>query len=318
MKPVISFVICSWQAPASVETTLDSIAGQPEQGCSETILVNNGFSSERAAELRQKYQKVHLQIVDEPRPGLGFARLAGFAAARGDAIVMLDDDNALRGEFIPRLLEICRDNANWGGICSAVIPVWQVVPPAWLENFGKTCLSYNTLPKEITPPEFHTWKFPEIQDAPRPPGGGMIVHRSVFENYIATATDSKRIGIERMRHSLEGCQDADIYDRISAVGRDALKSNQLQIEHHIPASRLEMRYLARLNYQMTVSNMRLMRYWRTQRGYSSLVSPWYQRWWRLLLIGQSAARGKTPAKLFALLLCRELGILSGHLVAAGK
>ena len=44
------------------------------------------------------------RVVDEPRRGYGSAYLAGFAAARGDYIVMIDADLTYDFEEIPRFV----------------------------------------------------------------------------------------------------------------------------------------------------------------------------------------------------------------------
>jgi glucosyl-dolichyl phosphate glucuronosyltransferase len=254
MTPV-SFIICSHRAPPSLEATLTSIAAQGELAAAETILVNNGFSCRRAGELLARYQAagLNLRIVDEPRPGQGFARRAGFGAAAGRFLVLLDDDNALAGDFLRILLEITGD-AKLGAVVGCVEPVWQRPPPPWLVGFGRKCLSYNaagSFRPQYTPGQY--WPAGQVEMSIRPPGGGMIIHRDVAEHYLQTVCDEARIGLSRGPNSLLACEDADIFAGVIHLQMAARYDPRLLIHHHISAQRMRLKYLMRLNLAMCYS-----------------------------------------------------------------
>ena len=66
----------------------------------ELIVVDNGSDDDSAVLARL----AGAQVVEEPRRGYGSAYLAGFAAARGDYIVMIDADLTYDFEEIPRFV----------------------------------------------------------------------------------------------------------------------------------------------------------------------------------------------------------------------
>ncbi|MFL5915896.1 MAG: glycosyltransferase family 2 protein [Gaiellaceae bacterium] len=66
----------------------------------EVIVVDNGSDDGSGALARH----AGARVVDEPRRGYGSAYLAGFAAARGDYIVMIDADLTYDFEEIPRFV----------------------------------------------------------------------------------------------------------------------------------------------------------------------------------------------------------------------
>jgi len=66
----------------------------------EVVVVDNG-SDDGSGELAAR---AGARVVDEPRRGYGSAYLAGFAAARGEHIVMIDADLTYDFEEIPRFL----------------------------------------------------------------------------------------------------------------------------------------------------------------------------------------------------------------------
>jgi glycosyltransferase involved in cell wall biosynthesis len=66
----------------------------------EVVVVDNGSDDESASLARL----AGARVVEEPRRGYGSAYLAGFAAARGDYIVMIDADLTYDFEEIPRFV----------------------------------------------------------------------------------------------------------------------------------------------------------------------------------------------------------------------
>ena len=250
-RPIISFIICSWKAPASLEDTLDSISQQRTRDTFETLVVNNGFSESRAQELRDRYPDLNLRIPREPQLGLGNARKRGFLEARGEIFVLLDDDNSLEGEFVEPLIRLTKAHPHWGAVRPAVLPRWEVPPPAWLESFGQLCLSY-TSPKLLGTATRY-WPCHEFNQAQRPPGGGMILHREVAQAYLAAVSDIDRLRLDRTGDDLAGCQDADIFAFVEKQERGLIETEELIVYHHIPENRLRLPYLLRLNYAMLKS-----------------------------------------------------------------
>jgi glycosyltransferase involved in cell wall biosynthesis len=82
-----------------VRAALDALDGQ---GCNGEVVVADNGSDDRSAELARDAGAV---VVFEPRRGYGSAYLAGFAAARGDYIVMADADLTYDFADIPRFVE---------------------------------------------------------------------------------------------------------------------------------------------------------------------------------------------------------------------
>jgi glycosyltransferase involved in cell wall biosynthesis len=72
-----------------------------EHGLSGEVLVVDNGSEDGSATLAQL---AGARVVEEPRRGYGSAYLAGFAAARGDYIVMIDADLTYDFEEIPRFV----------------------------------------------------------------------------------------------------------------------------------------------------------------------------------------------------------------------
>ncbi len=90
----------------TVTRSLEVLAAAGLQG--EVVVADNG-SEDGSADLARA---AGARVVDEPRRGYGSAYLAGFAAARGDYIVMLDADMTYPFDEIPRFVQELRDGAQ--------------------------------------------------------------------------------------------------------------------------------------------------------------------------------------------------------------
>ena len=311
----ISFLICSWRAPASLDATLNSISRQPNSELYETILVNNGFTDEREAFFVKTYPQINLTIIKERTLGQGHARCAGFNIVAGEIIVMLDDDNTLSDDFVPRLLELLDKYPQVGGICPVVLPEWETIPPSWLQDFGTLCLSYTAKNLSAAPDKTRYWGPAEAAGSPRPPGGGMIIHRDVAHLYLASVTDPERRALARTGKHLIACEDYDIYSHLRLTGRGALETPQLVIYHHIHSARIRLPYLLRLNYWMLYSYIRLDFIFLNPRRISLAKELWGQLIGALGSLKNGLIHRKHPAEILCYL-SRHAGSVAGYLSVA--
>jgi GT2 family glycosyltransferase len=74
------------------------------------------------------------RIVREENLGLTFARLRGFAEARGELIVMVDDDNALAPDYLETAVRIAQAYPALGAFGGKCLPEFEVKPEEWLAS----------------------------------------------------------------------------------------------------------------------------------------------------------------------------------------
>ena len=99
----VSIVVPTCDRPADLRTCLASLCRQLRKRPFEIVVVDNRPSSDAARTVCRDFPAVRL--VGEPRPGLSYARNAGFVAARGDLVVATDDDVVAPDGWIERLIE---------------------------------------------------------------------------------------------------------------------------------------------------------------------------------------------------------------------
>jgi glycosyltransferase involved in cell wall biosynthesis len=89
-EPLVTAAIPVRDGEAYLAETIESVLAQ-SQPCDQLIVVDNG-SSDRSAEIAAEFGP-RVEIVNEPRPGIGPARNAALHAARGDYVAFLDADD---------------------------------------------------------------------------------------------------------------------------------------------------------------------------------------------------------------------------------
>jgi GT2 family glycosyltransferase len=98
-----SIVIPSCDREADLRRCLDSLAVQRTRHALEIVVVDNRPRIGTARRVAEPYTGV--RVIDEPRPGLSFARNAGILAATGEIVVATDDDVVADEGWIEALLE---------------------------------------------------------------------------------------------------------------------------------------------------------------------------------------------------------------------
>src|SRR5438876_3596796 len=137
LTPRVSVVIpCLNEAENIVECVdraFETLAAHRIPG--EVIVVDNG-SEDKSAEMARG---AGATVIDEPRRGYGSAYLAGFAAARGDYVVMIDADLTYDFEEIPRFVHELDEGAElvMGNRLNSVQPGAM----SWLSRLGNPLLS---------------------------------------------------------------------------------------------------------------------------------------------------------------------------------
>ena len=98
----VSIVVPSCDRPDDLRRCLESLRAQRSVRPIEIVVVDNRPSRGVARQVAGGFPNV--VVVDEPRPGLSYARNAGFARARGEILVATDDDVVAPPDWIERLI----------------------------------------------------------------------------------------------------------------------------------------------------------------------------------------------------------------------
>lgn len=246
-----------------VERLNKTLNGLKEQTLSfsqwELIVVDNNSSSDFPSQMDVSWQP-NSRLVHEPKQGLTHARLKGFAESRGAIIVMVDDDNILAADYLEQVLSIFDQQPKLGAVGGKSIPLFEMEPPEWLSTFYSS-LALRNLGEEVI---IEGWanKYPSSG----PIGAGMALRKAVLKAYMDKASAGKVKITDRTAVSLSSGGDNDMIIEILKAGWLVAYHPALILQHIIPAERMEIGYLARLENNTNKSWVQLLE--------SHGINPW--------------------------------------------
>jgi glycosyltransferase involved in cell wall biosynthesis len=224
--------------PERLERTLAAMKAQTlsKKDWELIIVDNNSSPSIEGLQDGHPLQK----LVREPKPGLTYARLKGFDAASGELLVMVDDDNVLDREYLRHTAAIFRENPDLGAIGGKSLPLFESPPPEWLKPF------YGSLALRDPGNEVRVCNWTGTYPAIAPIGAGMGIRRSALSAYLERIKNSGAVIADRTKGELGSGGDNDIVLEILKAGWQVGYFPSLELEHLIPASRMQAAYLGRL------------------------------------------------------------------------
>jgi glycosyltransferase involved in cell wall biosynthesis len=242
---------------------LDTLEGLKKQNAApnhwELIVVDNN-SNNNVIDDTLLLWKDAAKIVAEKKQGLTFARLKGFSEAKGNIIILVDDDNVLNENYIQNIIDIFSTYPDLGVIGGKSLPKFPYEQPEWLYSFYSS-LALRDLGDEV---KIQKWgnKYPEYG----PIGAGMAIRKDALKTYIEKITLGKSIITDRSGISLSSGGDNDILLEIVKSGWGTGYFPSLVLYHIIPADRLEVNYLGRLCKDLSKSWIYVLE--------SHGISPW--------------------------------------------
>jgi glycosyltransferase involved in cell wall biosynthesis len=106
MPPEVSVVIPTLNEEQNIGWVLERLPPMVDE-----VLIVDGRSTDGTIEAALA-ARPDARVILEPRPGKGAALRAGFEAARGDYIVMLDADGSMHPDEITRFVDVLRDGGD--------------------------------------------------------------------------------------------------------------------------------------------------------------------------------------------------------------
>jgi glycosyltransferase involved in cell wall biosynthesis len=225
----------------------------------ETLLVDNASTIFPSPDDLATAQLSNLRVIHEPQLGLTSARQCGFRAARGDVVVLVDDDNVLAPDYLEQVLGIFAAHARVGVAGGRSHPRFDAEPPAWAQEFFPLLALRDLGDRERISAGLHPdgtsgSHYPDFA----PIGAGMALRRPAWTAWL-DARGSTAAGLsDRRGGELTSSGDNDIVLCAMRAGWEAGYFPQLALTHLIPAGRLEAGYLARLNRGIQKSWMQVL------------------------------------------------------------
>ena len=227
-------IVCCYNAESRVGPTLAALSEQQFPAPWELLVVDNNSTDRTAEVARASWARadVPMTVLSETRQGLIWARLCGLAAARGEWICFVDDDNHLAPDYLAIADDILERNERVALVGGEAIPSFEITPPAWLT------------------PAY--WK--ALACGPQASSEGLVKHPLYGAGICLRQTawvDLKSSGWEPILQGRSGnvlLSGEDVELALVAIcrGWQLYYSPRLRFRHLIPGGRLEWPYWLRL------------------------------------------------------------------------
>ncbi|HEY3883949.1 MAG TPA: glycosyltransferase, partial [Vicinamibacterales bacterium] len=249
-----TILIATFNRARLLDETLDSIRRlRVSSGRTwETIVVDNNSTDRTKAVVERQARDfpVPLHYVLETRQGRSSALNTGIARAAGAVIAMTDDDVQVDRGWLDAACDALRGadttTAYAGG---PVRPLWDIAPPAWLD------LTRGDLWGTIAIQDHGDRRFVYEEARKVPLGANMAARRTLFDTI-----GGFKPGLGRSSGRLVlGQEVPELLVRTRAAGYRGLYVPAMQVQHHIPASRLTPGYFKRWWFGKGVSRSMMER-----------------------------------------------------------
>jgi glucosyl-dolichyl phosphate glucuronosyltransferase len=211
------------------ETLVDLVRQDYPAGHWEILVIDNNSTDDTAAVVAAfASQNPAPRHVIETEQGLDHGRNRAIEEARGELLVLIDDDvlmgpdwlNQLTAPFSPQ------DSGRIGVVGGEVIPIFPDGLPDWLRGAHR-------------PLAFRA------DAGPLPPGQSPMGANFAFPRSVFARLGKFNTALDRQGSALFGGGDTEMIRRIRAAGLEVWFVPAARVQHQMPASRLTLRYALR-------------------------------------------------------------------------
>lgn len=233
---MVSVCVCTHQPQREIlRACLEALRALviPDEGLELVVIDNASPVALSEAELGLAGFPYPARLVREPVLGLSHARLRASREARGGVVVLADDDNYLHPGYavaVSRLFRECPRAGIAGGICW---PKFGALPPAWFEDVAEALAIRNYGPNR---------RCISAEPDKSLAGAGLSIRIEAFHQAVGTPLLLE----DRKGRKLSSGGDTELAVRIGLMGWESWYEPAMQLEHFLPAGRLQPDYLERL------------------------------------------------------------------------
>ena len=239
----VSVIVCCHNSESRIYETIQFIAAQqvPESLKWEVIIVNNASADDTILVASNSWSSrsvnASFRIVEEPVPGLSYARAKGIQEARYEILIFCDDDNHLDPNYVFEASQLMTSLSDVGVLGGWIRPKLSINPGKWVEDFYPAL----AIGKKSETDQYVDWVF----------GAGMVLRKEVYDTI-----ERRRISMmlsDRVGKKLTSGGDDEICMIAKFVGFKVYYSNRLILDHQIAKHRLSMTAIVMGNYRNVYS-----------------------------------------------------------------
>jgi succinoglycan biosynthesis protein ExoM len=218
--PTVSVLIAS-MGRASLLTTLESIdkASVPPTESVEIVIADDSTDGSVATRLAGQHYRFPVHVVPVGARNVAIARSASLDAARGDWLLLVDDDEFVDPAWIVEHLRVARE-FEADAVIAPVYPVYPDAAPDWFKKAD---------------PMFHDIGWSET---------GRRVSYGQSGNALIRASSLGRLGLRfDPEFGKTGGEDDDFFRRFAAAGAKLVVTDRAKVWESVPTDRATAGYV---------------------------------------------------------------------------
>lgn len=154
--PHVTVVVCTRERPAELARCLDGLLVQ-DYPSYRVLVVDNAPTSDRTRQVAAAAARLGpVEYLAAPRPGLSHARNAAVAAAPGEILAWIDDDEVADPYWLAEVARALAEHPDADVVCGVIVPAeLETEPQLWFEQFGGHSKGRGFTPDVFSPATAH-------------------------------------------------------------------------------------------------------------------------------------------------------------------
>jgi glycosyltransferase involved in cell wall biosynthesis len=154
--PHITVVVCTREHPDALAVCLDSLLAQKYPSFRVLVVDNAPASAATETVVRAAAERGPVDYLLEPKAGLSFARNAAVAAARGEILAWIDDDERADEHWLAEVARALADHPEADVVSGVIVPAeLETQAQLWFEQFGGHSKGRGFKPDVFSPATAH-------------------------------------------------------------------------------------------------------------------------------------------------------------------
>ncbi|MEV8503453.1 glycosyltransferase family 2 protein [Actinoplanes sp. NPDC051475] len=154
--PPITVVICTRERPGALARCLDSLLAQAYPDFRVLVVDNAPVTDATAEVVRSAARRGPVTYLVEPKAGLSFARNAAVAAAPGEILAWIDDDEYADPQWLAEIARALADHPEADVVSGVIVPAeLETQAQLWFEQFGGHSKGRGFKPDVFSPATAH-------------------------------------------------------------------------------------------------------------------------------------------------------------------
>ncbi len=263
----ISVVICCYNSEKRIEKTLEHLALQKANEVPwEIILVDNNCKDNTVNVATKTWENFKIDFpvfkcVKETKPGLSYARECGINESKFKYILLCDDDNWLREDYLSNAFFVLKSNESIAAMGGYGEPIYDgFEPSSWFPPLAGLM---------ATGPQGKGGLDADGESKGCLYGAGLILNRFYLESLRKRGFVSTLMDREGTKLSSGG--DTELTFALQFLDGHLYYSSKLRFKHLIPKPRTEWSYLRRLSFSIGRSDFYLSSFFASKKKYNWIV-----------------------------------------------